>query len=63
MGSNRAKPESLISTVWEEGYRENRLGHEYGLILREMCLTKLFGLDTNMRNLLDDASVPLHEEM
>ncbi|KAJ4291841.1 hypothetical protein N0V90_009737 [Kalmusia sp. IMI 367209] len=61
IGSSRGKPQSLISSVWEEDYKKHRISHEFGLILREVCLTKLFAMDHKIHDLLGDPSLPLHE--
>ncbi|KAL1592372.1 hypothetical protein SLS60_011451 [Paraconiothyrium brasiliense] len=57
--SNRARPSSLISSIWEHNYQDHRLSATYGAVLREGCLTKLFDMDHTMHALLDDPSLPL----
>ncbi|KAF2442920.1 ankyrin [Karstenula rhodostoma CBS 690.94] len=61
MCTNSAKPESIISSAWEEDYKKLRLSPKYGTVLRDVCLTKLFDMDHTVHNLLDDPSLPLTE--
>jgi hypothetical protein len=57
--SSNAKPESLISSVWEDDYKRLRHSTTYGSFLREGCLKKLFSMNHTMHALFDDSMVPL----
>lgn len=57
--TNSSRPESIISSAWEEDYKKLRLSAKYGTVLRDACLTKLFDMDLGMHNLLDDPSFEL----
>lgn len=61
--TNTSKPEQIIASIWETEYETRRLKADYGQLLRDGTLTKLFGIDQKIHDLLEDPSLPLSEAM
>lgn len=61
MGSSSSRPEAPLADIWQKAYKQRGLGQEYGRILRDICLKKLFKMHYSMYNLLAEPSLPLQE--
>ena len=57
--SRTVQPQAILSKVWEVDCKTDINYSRYGGFLRTSCLGKVFTMDTRIRALLDDPSLPL----